>query len=63
MFAAAAIEIVLCHGWATGRVPYQKDMFATPLLNLLWILGITHWRTARPRPRTRTRAHARTRAA
>jgi sterol desaturase/sphingolipid hydroxylase (fatty acid hydroxylase superfamily) len=41
---AACIEIGLCHLWASGRLPYQKDMWETPITNLAWILLITHWR-------------------
>eukprot|EP00854_Cymbomonas_tetramitiformis_P008495 gene8495-10091_t len=41
---AAAIEVAMCHLWATGRVEYQEDMWATPVWNAAWILGITHWR-------------------
>lgn len=44
MLAAAALEIGLCHLWATGAVAFQEDMWETPLSNLLWIVTITHWR-------------------
>jgi sterol desaturase/sphingolipid hydroxylase (fatty acid hydroxylase superfamily) len=41
---AAGVEIVLCHGWATGALPYQHDLWETPVQNAFWILFITHWR-------------------
>jgi len=41
---AACIEIGLCHGWATGSIPMQRDLSETPVRNLLIALTITHWR-------------------
>eukprot|EP01010_Urceolus_cornutus_P000047 NODE_1006_length_1171_cov_348.942959_g728_i1.p1 GENE.NODE_1006_length_1171_cov_348.942959_g728_i1~~NODE_1006_length_1171_cov_348.942959_g728_i1.p1 ORF type:complete len:331 (+),score=18.09 NODE_1006_length_1171_cov_348.942959_g728_i1:61-1053(+) len=41
---AAGWEILLCHLWATGAVPYQSDLWATPLTNVLAVLSLTHWR-------------------
>lgn len=40
----AAIEIWLCHMWASGRFSMQKDFWETPVVNILWALTITHWR-------------------
>lgn len=38
------LEVMMCHLWASGKVPYQADMLETPLSNLLWAVTITHWR-------------------
>lgn len=44
MFTAAALEIFMCHYWARGVIPFQKNMMDTPISNLLWATTITHWR-------------------
>jgi len=44
MVAATAVEVVLCHLWATGALTYQRNMLDTPLTNLAWVITITHWR-------------------
>lgn len=44
MFTAWAVEVIMCHLWASGTVAFQKDMWETPLVSLLWIITITHWR-------------------
>ena len=43
-FMAAVIEILLCRGWATGAIAFQRDMRETPMYNVLWAILITHWR-------------------
>jgi sterol desaturase/sphingolipid hydroxylase (fatty acid hydroxylase superfamily) len=44
MVTAWVLEVAMCHLWASGAVPYQKDMWETPLSSFLWIATITHWR-------------------
>jgi len=39
-----ALEIGMCHLWASGKIPYQRDMMETPLSNLIWAVTVTHWR-------------------
>lgn len=41
---AAGMEIVMCHLWATGVVPFQRNLMDTPITNLLIAITITHWR-------------------
>lgn len=38
------LEVAMCHLWAIGAVPFQRDMTETPIQNLLWAVTITHWR-------------------
>lgn len=42
--SAAAIEIWLCHMWASGAIAFQHSLMDTPVQNMLWILFVTHWR-------------------
>jgi len=38
------IEILLCHGWATGMLPMQRTLSEAPLLNIILALLLTHIR-------------------
>lgn len=40
----AAIEIFMCHLWASGAVPVQHNLMDAPICNFLWAITITHWR-------------------
>jgi len=42
--AAAGIEIVLCHLWATGQLTLTTNMSDAPYLNLAMALLLTHYR-------------------
>ena len=37
-------EIVLCYMWSNNIIEYQKNMFDTPIVNILWILSLSYWR-------------------
>ena len=39
-----ACEIGLCHGWATGAFPMQRELNLRSSWTLLWAVTITHWR-------------------
>jgi lathosterol oxidase len=39
-----AIEIALCHYWATGQLRMQRDLNLQTSLTLAWAVTITHWR-------------------
>mmetsp|Transcript_119809 Transcript_119809/g.284669 ORF Transcript_119809/g.284669 Transcript_119809/m.284669 type:complete len:341 (-) Transcript_119809:44-1066(-) len=41
---ATAVEVLMCHLWATGRLPMQRSLAETPLRNFVMALTITHWR-------------------
>ena len=42
--AAAGIEIMLCHFWATGRLSLTTTLSDAPFLNLSMALLLTHYR-------------------
>ena len=42
---AACIEIILCHLWSTGTLQAQKSLRDTPILNVILVATLTHWRT------------------
>jgi len=43
--SAGVIEIILCHLWATGKVPMQHSLSENPMwLNVVLVLTITHYR-------------------
>jgi len=42
--AAAVIEVILCHLWATGRLDYQRTVSENYLGTFLWAVTLTHWR-------------------
>eukprot|EP00658_Telonema_sp_P-2_P000605 TRINITY_DN10226_c0_g1_i5.p1 TRINITY_DN10226_c0_g1~~TRINITY_DN10226_c0_g1_i5.p1 ORF type:complete len:339 (+),score=63.82 TRINITY_DN10226_c0_g1_i5:218-1234(+) len=39
-----AIEVALCHLWATGVIPIQATLSEAPVKSLVLALTITHWR-------------------
>ena len=41
---AAGVEILLCHGWATGKLPAIPHEFEWNATNIIAVLTITHWR-------------------
>ena len=40
----AAVEIVLCYLWASGKLPFTRTIAEAPLATALWAITITHWR-------------------
>ena len=41
---AACIEILLCHGWASGRLQLVTSLGEAPATNLVLALLLTHYR-------------------
>ena len=42
---AACIEILLCHGWASGRLQLVTSLGEAPATNLVLALLLTHYRS------------------
>jgi sterol desaturase/sphingolipid hydroxylase (fatty acid hydroxylase superfamily) len=43
-FFGSIVEILMCHGWATGMLPMQRNLSDAPITNIIMALTITHWR-------------------